>query len=250
MPQPPPTSAARGRRGRPSLIDRDRIVSAALELSAEEGSTSVSMSSVAKRLGVATPALYYHIRNLDELLGAVAEALLSELPPPDVRLRWDRWLTSFATGFRELLRQQPILTRVPYLSVHQPFTAIMTDRGIRVLIRAGFDPPVASLAFGEFARKVVDLVYAEQSRAEETSHGDSPLRVLRERAAQAVPEQTPSLQAAVRALDGVPEAFDGIDDYVWEWNLHVELLGLAALLGEVRRADEVAAGSSETESGA
>jgi AcrR family transcriptional regulator len=224
-----PTTAAR-RRGRPSVIDRDRIIAAALDIAAEDGAAAVSMSSVAKRLGVALPGLYYHLRNVDELLGLVAEALLGELAVPDVRLRWDRWLMTFATGFRDLLRAQPILTRVPYLSVHQPFPAVMTDRALRVLIRAGFDPHTASLAFGELTRKVVDLVFAEQARAEETSHGHSPLKVLRDRARIAGREDTPSLHLFLDDVEDMPDVIDGIDDFLWEWNMRVEIGGLESLL--------------------
>ncbi len=217
--------------GRPALIDRESIVAAALAISREDGPRAVTMSGVAKRLGVGMPALYYHLRNLDELLAAVAEVRFAEMPVPDARLRWDRWLVAFANEFRALLQTEPLLVRVPYLSVHQPFPALVIDRGFRVLTRDGFSPLTAQMIFGEFLRRIVDLVYAEHARAEEAEHGVWPIGTQRARAATVTREQAPHLYALIDALGDLPDDLPEISDYIWEWNLCFELDGIRAMLG-------------------
>jgi AcrR family transcriptional regulator len=222
------------RRGRPATIDRARIVSAALAIAAEEGASAVTMSSVARRLGVGMPALYHHIRNVDDLLGLVATALLRDLQIPDVRMRWDRWLVAFADSFRAALIDEPLLTRIPSLSVHQPFPVHTVERGLRVLVRGGFDELTAALVFGEFVRKVVDLVFAQQARAAETKSGHSPLRVMRAGADRVAEAEIPTLSAVLEALSPVEEDPDRVSEFLWDWNLRLEILGLRALLDEGR----------------
>lgn len=229
----PRSDQPRRKRGRPSIIDRRMIVSTALSIAAEQGASAVTMSSVARRLGVGMPALYNHIRNLDELLGLVASALLADVPVPDVRIRWDRWLLAFADEFRATLVNEPLLTRIPSLSVHQPFPVQTVERGLRVLTRAGFDEVTAVTVFGEFVRKLVDLVYAEHARDGETRIGQSPLRVLRDRAEGVPATEIPALVSVLDALATIPEDVDGISEVLWEWNLRVEILGLRALLDEL-----------------
>jgi AcrR family transcriptional regulator len=232
MPPTPPALERRSKRGRPAIIDREMIVAAALSIASEDGASAVTMSSVSRRLGVGMPALYHYIRNVSELLEVVATALLADIAPPDGRLRWDRWLRAFADEFRSMLRREPLLTRIPSLSVHQPFPAQTIDRGLKALVRGGFDELTAMVVFGEFVRKVVDLVYAEHAREEQMIVGQSPLRVLRARAEGVSAGEISTLMAVLEALAKVPEDVEGVSDVLWEWNLQVELLGLRALLDD------------------
>ena len=227
------------KRGRPAIIDREMIVSAALAIAAEEGASAVSMSSVARRLGVGMTALYHHIRNVDDLLGLVATALLRDMQVPDVRMRWDRWLVAFAGSFRAALIDEPLLTRIPSLSVHQPFPVQTVERGLKVLVNAGFDELTAALVFGEFVRKVVDLVFAEQARGAETEGGRSPLRVMRAGAERVPAGQIPTLSAVLAALATVPDDGQGVSEFLWDWNLRLEITGLTVLLHEGHPSFEV-----------
>jgi AcrR family transcriptional regulator len=232
-----------GKPGRPALIDRDSIVASAVELAHEKGAGAVSMSAVAKRLGVGMPALYYHLRNADELLAAVGTALLADMPIPDVRLRWDRWLVALAADFRALLLREPILVRVPHLSVHQPFPPQVVDRAVRVLVKAGFDRGTALVVYGEFVRRMVDLVYAELAREEEARQGLFPIRTLREQAAMVTPAEAPELHAILRDWDGMPDDPSGASEWLWRWNLGFEIVAIRAMLGGASPWDEGALGS-------
>src|SRR4030095_13260519 len=87
------TSTATVRRGpgRPPRIDRASIVRAAAQLAAEAGADRVTMTSVAERLGVAMPALYYHVSSRDELLGLVGARVFQGIEGPDVE-PWGEWV--------------------------------------------------------------------------------------------------------------------------------------------------------------
>ena len=67
--------------GRPSkpLISREAATQVALEVICADGLQAFSLGSVAKRLGVKTPSLYYHFSDKWELLSAVARQLLLEV---------------------------------------------------------------------------------------------------------------------------------------------------------------------------
>ena len=76
------------RRGRPPLRDRrpgelptrDRILEAAARLFAERGFAAASMSAIAREADLTTGALYGHFEGKTELLLAVVEQALRELP--------------------------------------------------------------------------------------------------------------------------------------------------------------------------
>lgn len=60
-------------------LTRERITEAALRILAEYGLGDVSMRRVAAALGVAPGALYWHIKNKQELIASMAEVIVSPL---------------------------------------------------------------------------------------------------------------------------------------------------------------------------
>lgn len=66
----------------------DSIISAAVDILDSYGLADMSMRRVAAHLNVAPGALYWHIANKQELIGAIAERVLSpvlDTPPGDAR---------------------------------------------------------------------------------------------------------------------------------------------------------------------
>src|ERR1700730_3202215 len=92
--------------GRPPLMDRERIADVALEIAHEHGVKAVTMTSVAERLGVAMPALYYHVSSRDELLGLVGTSVLQRIAVPELSA-WDEWLLAFAHALRARALEDP-----------------------------------------------------------------------------------------------------------------------------------------------
>ncbi|NMO04758.1 TetR family transcriptional regulator [Gordonia sp. TBRC 11910] len=142
------TSASRTRRGRPprgtTALSRESIVEAALTLIDDDGIATVSMRSVARRLGVDAKSLYNHVPDKDGLLDAVAESLLGamRLPQPTGDLRAD--LVAIGHAFREAALRHPraaplVLTR--QLESNRGLAPI--EATLAVLLDAGFPPDEA-----------------------------------------------------------------------------------------------------------
>ena len=76
-------------RGRRETLEQDitaeRIVAAAIEIADAEGLSAVSMRRVAIDLGVATMALYRHVRGKNSLLLLMADTIMGQLPLPAIR---------------------------------------------------------------------------------------------------------------------------------------------------------------------
>ena len=83
-------------------LERRTIVEKALELLDEVGMDGLSTRRLAAELGVKGPSLYWHFKNMRELLDLMAEALLeTALPAPDDHPHdWQAWLADGARGIR------------------------------------------------------------------------------------------------------------------------------------------------------
>lgn len=165
---------------RPALIDRSSVVSAALELADERGLDAVTMQAVARHLGVTPMALYRHVEHKDDLLDALVERLLSEVPAPDPALAWQERLGAMGRSVREvahrhphvfpLLLQRPAATVAARESRDRVIAAIVeggADRAAAGRIERvvssmilGFTASEASGRFREHSRDVVDADYA------------------------------------------------------------------------------------------
>jgi len=66
---------------------RERLVAAGRALVEAGGPDALSMRKVAAEVGVAPTAIYWHVGSRDELLGAVLDDLIRDLPAPVVRGR-------------------------------------------------------------------------------------------------------------------------------------------------------------------
>ncbi|WP_421084261.1 TetR/AcrR family transcriptional regulator [Rothia nasimurium] len=61
-------------------LTREKILETALEVLHSFGLADLSMRRLATELGVAPGALYYHVKNKQELLGSLASRMLSTVP--------------------------------------------------------------------------------------------------------------------------------------------------------------------------
>jgi len=72
---------------------RAAIARAALEIADSEGFDAVSMRKVAQRLGSGTMTLYHYVRNKDELVALMGDAVMAEVVVPEDELS-DDWRTA------------------------------------------------------------------------------------------------------------------------------------------------------------
>src|SRR5947209_18603646 len=67
---------------RRAVLNRERVLRAAVTLADEAGIDAVSMRNLAQELGVVPMALYKHVANKDELIDGMVDVVVGEIDPP------------------------------------------------------------------------------------------------------------------------------------------------------------------------
>jgi AcrR family transcriptional regulator len=160
---------------------REHIVSAALDLLDEAGLEGLTMRALAERMGVRAASLYWHIRDKEQLLGLLAEAIVGEVPEPASDLPWRAQLEAFATGYRRVLQSHRDAARI--MIVTRPATPRLYERLVRSLLAAGFDGGVAVEACHLLVGTYVPAAVAEEwgmGATQDAEHGElgAPLGTL------------------------------------------------------------------------
>jgi TetR/AcrR family tetracycline transcriptional repressor len=196
-------TAAR-RRGRPPRISRDRIVEVGLGIAREQGIKGVTMTSVAARLDVATPALYHYVSGHEELLGLIGRSLLEpyHLPAGD-ELPWTEWLFAFAHAIRAQAVGEPTLGVVPHVSAHGLLSIPALERSVEVLTDAGFDEQDAFLHTTNIVSTVFTSVYRDHCTHQERVAGRSRIVMFLDALREYPRDEAPRLWAVADAWEEV-----------------------------------------------
>ncbi|GAB7035731.1 TetR/AcrR family transcriptional regulator [Streptomyces sp. NPDC021749] len=121
-------------------LTTDRIIRAAIELLDDEGLDGLNMRSLAKRLGSAATAVYWHIKTKDDLVRLASDAVWEEIELPDLDTTdWRAAATAHATGMHAMLTRHPWLVQA--FSSHLlygPGKARHDDVGLAIYEKAGF----------------------------------------------------------------------------------------------------------------
>ncbi|MEW2387052.1 TetR/AcrR family transcriptional regulator C-terminal domain-containing protein [Streptomyces venezuelae] len=149
-------------------MNRETVVTEALDLLDEVGLDAVSTRRLAKRLGVEQPSLYYHFRTKRDLLAAMADAAMTPhatapLPSPDDD--WRAWFLANSRSFRHTL-----LRRRDGARLHAGSTPTGDLDRIRhkmaFLVASGVPERDAQLAMLAAGRYTVGCVLEEQADAD------------------------------------------------------------------------------------
>src|SRR5438105_15560030 len=105
---------------------REHLVGAALDLLDESGLDGLTMRTLAERMGVRAASLYWHIRDKEQLLGLLAEAIVGEVPEPAADIPWRAQLEAFATDYRRVLQSHRDAARIMILA--QPAAPRLYER--------------------------------------------------------------------------------------------------------------------------
>ena len=151
---------------------------AAVELAAETGAEQITMTSVAERLGVAMPALYYHVSSREELLGLVGTSVLQRIAVPDLPA-WDEWLLAFARALRARALQDPGLVNTTPITAHGLVDVPLVEGALERLVAAGFSPKEALLAFDDIVATTIDSVRRDYCINREAANGNTQLSLFR-----------------------------------------------------------------------
>lgn len=126
-------------------LSRERVLRTAVALADEGGLAAVSMRQIAAELGVATMSLYRHVRGRDELILAMADAVLAGAPLPDAEpAGWRARLDVLARAQWAVYRRHPWVPHVISIARPQPLPHGMahTDRALRATAGLGLDRQV------------------------------------------------------------------------------------------------------------
>ncbi|MHA7283482.1 TetR/AcrR family transcriptional regulator [Arthrobacter sp. TMS2-4] len=109
------------RAGRPprSILSRDRITAATLDLIAAEGYEGLTMSALARRLHVAPSALYNHAASKQEVLRWVQDHVMTMVDFSAFAVQpWDEAVRQWAWSYREVFaRHAPLIPVIAVLPV-------------------------------------------------------------------------------------------------------------------------------------
>lgn len=157
-------------RGPAHKITAEDLVQAAIAV----GSDGFTMQDVARQLGISHQALYRWVSGRDELEDLVADHLVQQLAPPEVRedADWQEWLTEFAIVLRrELLKLDGMALRgLTRYHVSASFVRLYAS-GTDALTRGGMDPAGAAAAMEAFGTAVLGWVAREQSIKDQRRSG-------------------------------------------------------------------------------
>jgi AcrR family transcriptional regulator len=230
---PPPWERARKTRAAPRApLSRDAIVEAALRVVDREGLEGTSMRRVAEELGTAPSALYWHVRNKDELLQLVLDRVVGEieLPPPGVE-RWQEQLKALAREMRRVLTSHRDIARVTLGAIPVGPNILLVVEWMHALLRGAGLPDRTVALFGDLAGLYVGAYAYEESLGLTSPTGeDLPpeqiLAMLQEFWASLPPARFPHTVALLDVL------FEGGPDDRFEFGLDVIVRGLASLQAE------------------
>ena len=106
-----PQKLGKGRVGKTGRLTRERVVNAGWQVVREEGIERLTMARVAEKLGSAVMSLYHHVRDRDDLIDALLEAVADGLP--DIPMQSDpiEELMSVFSGIYETFRKDPSIAK-------------------------------------------------------------------------------------------------------------------------------------------
>ncbi|GHH91126.1 TetR/AcrR family transcriptional regulator C-terminal domain-containing protein [Streptomyces capillispiralis] len=153
-------------------INAEVIARAALRLLDGVGLDGLTMRLVAQELGVRAPTLYWHLKNKQELLDAMATLVYAEaserLEPPRDGDAWQHWIADWARHLRQAMLGHRDGARVlAGTYVNHPAVHRSVELGLRTLTDAGF--PLT-----EAARSIPAVLhYTIGSTIEQQAHGNA-----------------------------------------------------------------------------
>ncbi|MEV0800176.1 TetR/AcrR family transcriptional regulator C-terminal domain-containing protein [Kribbella sp. NPDC050281] len=150
-------------------LDAGAIATAALGLLDDTGVDGLTMRKVAAGLGVQAPALYWHVKNKQELLDAMARVLfvsaVDGIEAPRRGTQWQDWLIELAGRLRAaLLRYRDGARVLAGTNVSDDSMWRVTELTLRTLEDAGFPMRDAVRIFPILLHYTIGFVLEEQAQ--------------------------------------------------------------------------------------
>jgi TetR/AcrR family transcriptional regulator, tetracycline repressor protein len=228
----PATEADRPRLSKSAVVERG------LALADAEGLEAVTIRRLAAALGVTPMALYWHFKNKDVLLTALADAVWAEFDVQvDPRDEWPVQLRRLLESLVAVLRRHPSASQLLIGSENRMSAAAMvaSETTLEVLQRGGFDTEHSAAIMRNAVFTGVMLAMSEpgfepgRTEAERVEH----TRQTRVRLSLLPPDRFPHVVAAAEPLTAY------YPDFHYRVGVDIFIAGVQAL------SERVAAGSGD-----
>jgi TetR/AcrR family tetracycline transcriptional repressor len=207
-------------------LARESVVRVALTLLDEVGLDGLTVRRLAERLGVQNPALYRHFKNKQDLLDAMARAMVADAfvgtGLPATGEYWMEWLADVATRFQRTLLAYRDGARVIGLADLSGSDLLATqEMALRVLTVAGFDLRAALVSVVAIFDYALGAAFEEQTDPTHTTlrRGDT---------SRSRPLDTARLPLMAAALDEFAVTGTGSPRLGFKGGLDLILAGMAA----------------------
>ncbi|MFC4588765.1 TetR/AcrR family transcriptional regulator C-terminal domain-containing protein [Sphaerisporangium corydalis] len=163
-------------------INAEVIAHTSLRLLNEVGLDGLTMRVVAKELDVKAPALYWHVKNKQELLDAMATLVMIEagegLESPRRDVSWEDWLRELCLRLRRtMLRYRDGARVVAGTHVSHPVISRSIELTLRTLMDTGFSLDDAARAMPTLLHYTIGFTIEEQARLGDAyTTGGNPYR--------------------------------------------------------------------------
>ncbi|HSJ50532.1 MAG TPA: TetR/AcrR family transcriptional regulator C-terminal domain-containing protein, partial [Actinomycetota bacterium] len=145
-------------------LTRDRVIEAALQIMHREGLEGVTMRRIGRELGVEAMSLYSHVRDKEDILDGVTEAIMSQFLFPPESGDWTKDVRTMAAEWRRLLSLHPGVIQL-LAERHKPLEGIAVyrpmDAALGVLRDAGLTAREAAQAFNALGGYIMGFVMME-----------------------------------------------------------------------------------------
>jgi TetR/AcrR family tetracycline transcriptional repressor len=202
----------------PAGLSRERVVDRAVTIADAEGLEAVTIRRLATDFGVTPMALYWHVKNKDELLAAMGDRLfagvelgglsdeLSGEPSDEVpNDRWADQLRGLLESLVAAMRRHPSLLPLAFERVMQCEDGrAITEYALGLLRGAGFSVRESANIAAHALRTSIMLVLDEPGReiGQSAETKEEHVRAKRAQIAALPPDRYPNIIAAVDDLIG------------------------------------------------
>lgn len=153
------------RRGPKPRLSIDRIVDSAIAQLGGE-TAELSLTAVARGLGVSPMALYTYVPNRDALKTAVAERILSTLPDPAPGLSWRAQTHGWLWNMHDLLERYPMLFSLMAWEGHASEAWVKAWLPIHRRLQAeGLEGDRLAFATSWFQHAALGLIWSDRTTA-------------------------------------------------------------------------------------
>jgi TetR/AcrR family transcriptional regulator, tetracycline repressor protein len=162
-------------------LNREAVVTAALDLIDQDGLQAVTMRALANRLGVRAQSLYTHVASRQDLFDAIAKRIVDDIEDDrnvryDVSDTWQDYLAGTARAVRQYAHRHPyafvLLATEPADPHGQLLSRRWTATILAILERSGFRDHEAAFACRAFDAFLLGSLLRETRDPTTADHRD------------------------------------------------------------------------------